>query len=127
MKKFMRRIATVSVSAALAGGVLLATGGSATAATPRDHRPAPAPTRVVVIEDTKTIGLHGVHQDRGDHAHTGTHRGASDRFDPWVADQLLVFEPWIADQLAMFEPWIEGQLAIFVHPGGLDHRHFVND
>ncbi len=110
MKKLMRRVAAGTISAALAGGALLATGGSATAAT----------------SDAKTIDLHGIHRPhyRGEqdyaslyddgHGHIGTYRMASDRFDPWVADQLLMFDPWIQDQLAMF-----------VHSGGLGHRHFV--
>ncbi|MGW7530209.1 hypothetical protein [Streptomyces sp. NPDC054783] len=147
MKKLMRRIATVSVSAALAGGTLLATGGSATAATSRDSGPTPAQT--VLTADAKAIHLHGIHHDRGapayghrlhdrgeqdygslyddGHGHTGTYRMPSGHFDPWAEDQLLAFDPWIEDQLLAFDPWIEDQLAMFVHSGELGHRHFVND
>ncbi|MEU1629507.1 hypothetical protein ABZ746_30180 [Streptomyces sp. NPDC020096] len=135
MKKLMRRIATASVSAALAGGALLASGGSATAATLPDGGRTPA--RAVVTADTKTVSLHGGrhhrgnnvpgyrfhgHNDhelgswRGGYVHTGAYRGAKDRLDPWVEDQLLMFDPWIGDQLAMF-----------VHPGSLGHRYSVND
>ncbi|MFD7001026.1 hypothetical protein ACFWA5_33360 [Streptomyces mirabilis] len=136
MKKLARRIATVSVSAALVGGALLTVGGSATAATSPDSGPTPAQT--VLTAGTKTIGLHGIRHDRGAHAHghrlhdrgdqdygslyddgqghTGTYRIASESFVPWVQDQLL-----------HFDPWLENQLAMFVHSGELGHRHFVND
>ncbi|MGW7002601.1 hypothetical protein ACWGCW_07185 [Streptomyces sp. NPDC054933] len=135
MKKLMRRIATASISAALAGGALLASGGSAAASTPLDGGRTPA--RAVVTADAKAVGPHGVRHDHGDHvpghpfrgradheygnwrvgyAHTVTYQGAKHRLDPWVADQLLMFDPWVEDQLAMF-----------VHPGDLGHWYTVND
>ncbi|WEO99813.1 hypothetical protein A6P39_040455 [Streptomyces sp. FXJ1.172] len=136
MKKLMRRIATVSVSAALAGGALLAAGGPAAAATSQAAGPTPA--RAVLTAAAKPIGPYGTHHDRvgharghrfhdrGDqgygslyddgHGRTGTYRMASGRIDPWVEDQLLNLDPWIEDQLATF-----------VHSGELGHRHFVND
>ncbi|MGW5047885.1 hypothetical protein [Streptomyces griseoluteus] len=98
--------------------------------------------------DTRTLGLHGVHHDRGDHthgyrfhirgdqehgssrggpAHTGTYQGANDDFSPWVADQLLMFDPRVKDQLATFDPWVRDQLATFAHPGNLGHPYFIND
>ncbi|ANP51692.1 hypothetical protein J2Z21_007183 [Streptomyces griseochromogenes] len=134
MKKLMRRIATASVSVTLAGGALLAAGGSATAATSQDSGPTPAPAALTA--DAKVIDLHGIHHDRGaptyghrlhdrgdqdygsrcddGHGHAGTYRTAGGRFDPWVDDQLLKPDPWIKDQLAMF-----------VHSGEPGHRHFV--
>ncbi|MCX4411290.1 MULTISPECIES: hypothetical protein [unclassified Streptomyces] len=96
MKKLMRRIATASVSAVFVGGTLLATGGSATAATLPDGGLTPA--RVVVTADTKTTSL-----DSG--------QAAQHRLDPWVQGQLLAFNPWIQDQLALF-----------AHYGDLGHR-----
>ncbi|MEU1408612.1 hypothetical protein ABZ471_41125 [Streptomyces sp. NPDC005728] len=96
MKKPMRRIATASVSAAFVGGTLLATGGSAAAATLPDGGLTPA--RVVVTADTDTIGL-----DDG--------QVVKNHLDPWVQGQLLAFDPWI-----------QHQLALFAHYGDLGHR-----
>jgi hypothetical protein len=87
MKKLMRPIATASVSAVFVGGTLLATGGSAAAATLPDSGAAPA--RVVVTADTTTISLDGG-------------QVAKHRPNPWVQRQLLAFSPWIRDQVALF-------------------------
>ncbi|GGN59911.1 hypothetical protein GCM10011579_024530 [Streptomyces albiflavescens] len=86
MEKLMRRMATASVSAVFVAGTLLATGGSAAAATVPDSGLIPA--RVVVTADTTTISLDGG-------------QAAKHRLDPWVQDQLLAFSPWIRDQLAL--------------------------
>ncbi|WP_055489120.1 hypothetical protein [Streptomyces sp. TP-A0356] len=96
MKKLMRRIAITGVSAAVAGGALLATGGSAMAAAPRMAKDAPARTPVV------------------DTSHRfSPHRTSHKRIDPWVADQLAMFYPTAAKRQAMFDPWIKDQLAQF--------------
>ncbi|MFE2102295.1 hypothetical protein [Streptomyces sp. NPDC059468] len=97
MKKIMWRISSAGISAVLAGGALLAAGGSATAATYKANEP----TKVVVGESQNRPGG-GSRSD--DYRHAGEQRGAHDLPDPWVAGQLTVFNPWIADQLATFAP-----------------------
>ncbi|MGW9032254.1 hypothetical protein ACWGQ5_51395 [Streptomyces sp. NPDC055722] len=95
MNKRMRRIATTGVGAAVVAGALLATGGSAMAATPQTAGHTPAATTVV---------------------NTG-HRSfprsiAHQRTAPWVADQLAMFYPPAAKRSAMSDPWIQDQLAL---------------
>lgn len=91
MKRFMRRIATVGVSVAIAGGALFATGSSAIAATP----PASGhiPTHVAVAE-----GAGAGHDDR----FVGEPGNPKSRIDPWIQDQLEMSDPWIMDQLVLF-------------------------
>ncbi|GGN64670.1 hypothetical protein GCM10011579_034360 [Streptomyces albiflavescens] len=87
MNKLMRRISTASVSAVFVAGTLLATGGSAAAATFPDGGLTPA--RVVVTADTTTISLDGG-------------QVAKHRPDPWIQGQLQALNLWIRDQLALF-------------------------
>ncbi|GAA3131255.1 hypothetical protein [Streptomyces echinatus] len=95
MKKIMSRVARAGVSAALIGGALWAAGGSATAA------PFQADGHIKAAADDSR-NLPG-HQDRNNGSgYAGQPRGAHDRPDSWVADQLAMFDPWISDQLAMF-------------------------
>ncbi|KUN77051.1 hypothetical protein AQJ66_34395 [Streptomyces bungoensis] len=94
--KLTRRIAMAGVSAAIAGGAVLATGGAATAApTPAPgHVPAP---HAAVRTDTHCQGH-------------GTARQAT---DPWIEGQIATFYPSAAHRLAVFDPWVKDQLATF--------------
>lgn len=94
--KLTRRIAMAGVSAAIAGGAVLATGGAATAAT------TTAPERVPAQHTAVRAGTHC-------HGH-GTARQAA---DPWIAGQLATFYPSAAHRLAVFDPWVKDQLATF--------------
>ncbi|MER5916857.1 hypothetical protein ABT124_42485 [Streptomyces sp. NPDC001982] len=89
MNKLMRRIATVGASAVIAGGAVLAAGGSASAATPT-HSPHPRPAAVVyrydpwIADQLAAFGL--------EHSHEGWVKSESDhRYYPWVADQVAIF------------------------------------
>ncbi|MEU0598234.1 hypothetical protein ABZ484_08245 [Streptomyces sp. NPDC006393] len=101
MKKLMRRIATAGVSATVAGGALLAAGGSATAATAHTARDVPA--------GITTVNTGSGHGCRHHHNSNLTHRLP----DAWVAGQLAMFEPAAAKRLAVFDPWVKDQLALF--------------
>ncbi|MFF0793818.1 hypothetical protein [Streptomyces spiralis] len=96
MKKPMRVIAALGVSATFAGGALLATGGSAMAATSQTAQHVHAQTAVAYAG-------HGSHQDHAAHR----------RPDPWVMDQLKMLEPGAATRVAVFDPWVKDQLAMF--------------
>jgi hypothetical protein len=96
MKKLMRRIATTGVSAAVAGGAVFATGGSAMAASPQT--PGRLPGRTAAVATGHSYSHH-----RTAHLHV----------DPWVAGQLAMFEPAAAKRLAVYDPWVEDQLAQF--------------
>ena len=114
MNKLTRRIANTIAAAAIAGGALLAAGGSATAAPLPAHGHIPA--RTTVAADIKvTDAAHGRHDSADDrpghefndhnrrllHHHHGSsfrcadidawHRNADNRFDPWIAGQLSTF------------------------------------
>ncbi|GGS55361.1 hypothetical protein GCM10010206_16470 [Streptomyces cinerochromogenes] len=88
--KLTRWVASASVCAAIAGGVVLTGGSSAIAATPGagGHHGAPS----------AAVGM--------DH-----HGSARQPTDPWIADQLAAFYPSAAHRLAVFDPWVKDQLA----------------
>ncbi|MFG2881865.1 hypothetical protein ACGFYV_05985 [Streptomyces sp. NPDC048297] len=90
MTKLIRRTALAGASTVLAGAALLATGGSALAAT--DHLGTHTPAKVVATGNVRTPAAH----------HTHTHKSA--RPDAWIAGQLEMVSPWISDQLARFVP-----------------------
>ncbi|MER6982752.1 hypothetical protein [Streptomyces carpinensis] len=96
MKKLMRLVATLGVSATVAGGALLATSGSATAATAQTVRHVHTQTAAASTGHCGTQGH-------------GAHRGP----DPWIMDQLKMFEPAAAKRVAVFDPWVKDQLAMF--------------
>ncbi|MEU6091416.1 hypothetical protein ABZ865_32505 [Streptomyces sp. NPDC047085] len=85
MTKIARRIATAGVSAALAGAALLATGGSALAAT--DHLDTRTPAHAAVTEKAMAPAARPAHHP-----------------DAWIAGQLAMVTPWISDQLTLFAP-----------------------
>ncbi|MFG3207331.1 hypothetical protein [Streptomyces sp. NPDC048192] len=92
--KLTRRVASAGVCAAIAAGVVVASGGSAMAATPQagEHR---------VLNTTAAVESQGT---------------ARQPMDPWIAGQLATFYPSAAHRLAVFDPWVKDQLALS-HPG----------
>ncbi|MFG3013974.1 hypothetical protein ACGFZB_26820 [Streptomyces cinerochromogenes] len=93
--KLTRWVASAGVCAAIAGGVVLAGGSSAIAATPGAGEHHRVHSATVGVED---------------------HGGARQPTDPWIADQLATFYPSAAHRLAVFDPWVKDQLALS-HPG----------
>ncbi|GHD93293.1 hypothetical protein GCM10010508_49400 [Streptomyces naganishii JCM 4654] len=91
----MRRLVTVGLPAVAAGGLLLASGGSATAAT------TPATTAPATTVPAATSH------------HSSPRHPAHEHIDPWVAGQLEEFEPALAKRAAVFDPWVKDQLALF--------------
>lgn len=95
MNKLTWRIPTAGVSAALAGGALLATGSSATAATAQTQEHTYL--RAAAVEGRGGAVLHGY--DR----RVNQSQAASNRPDAWIAGQLAAAatHSCIADQLAL--------------------------
>ncbi|MYU07064.1 hypothetical protein GTY81_24970 [Streptomyces sp. SID8366] len=93
MIKLARHAGTVGASAALVGGALLATAGTATAA---PQSTAHLPARTTASQTAVPGGT----------AHRGGHR-----LDPWIEGQLAQFDPAAARRLAVFDPWVKDQLA----------------
>ncbi|MFB7511147.1 hypothetical protein [Streptomyces broussonetiae] len=91
-----RRIANAGVCAAIAGGVVLAAGSSAMAATPAAAQHYP-----VLTSTTAAVERHDTPRQPA---------------DPWIAGQLAAFYPSAAHRLAAFDPWVKDQLALS-HPG----------
>lgn len=98
MIKLARYAGTVGASAALVGGALLATAGTAAAA-PQSTSTAHLPARTTA---SQTGGP-------GYSAHHGGHR-----LDPWIEGQLARFDPVARHRLAVFDPWVKDQLAQYV-------------
>ncbi|MEU2711377.1 hypothetical protein [Streptomyces sp. NPDC007205] len=95
MKKLIRKAGAAGVVTAVVAGALLATGGSAAAATPGPEGHA--------------AGTAAVHAGQ----RTPCRRGPDQRIDPWVAGQLAWFVPGARHRLAVYDPWIKDQLARF--------------
>ncbi|MFF9391402.1 hypothetical protein [Streptomyces griseoluteus] len=115
MNKIILRITRAGIAAALAGGALLATVGSASATTPQPNE------RIAVIDSGRQdFPEHGSPQI--DNRSSADHRGAHTYADPWVADQLTRLDPWVTGQVAALDPWITGQLAAFPPSSSQSHR-----
>ncbi|MFH8342393.1 hypothetical protein [Streptomyces sp. AM6-12] len=93
MIKLVRHAGTVGASAALLGGALLATAGTAAAA-PQNAAHLPARTTA------SQTGGHVCSAQRGTH-----------RLDPWIEGQLAQFVPAAKHRLAVYDPWVKDQLA----------------
>ncbi|MEU3028399.1 hypothetical protein ACPCBC_12125 [Streptomyces incarnatus] len=93
MIKLARHAGTVGASAALLGGALLATAGTATAA---PQHTAHLPARTTASQSGGPSGS----------AHRAGHR-----LDPWIEGQLAQFDPAAKRRLAVFDPWVKDQLA----------------
>ncbi|MYQ98510.1 MULTISPECIES: hypothetical protein [unclassified Streptomyces] len=96
MIKLARHAGTVGASAALVGGALLATAGTAAAA-PQSAAHLPARTTASQTGSPSCS------------AHRGGHR-----LDPWIEGQLARFDPAAKRRLAVFDPWVKDQLAQYV-------------
>lgn len=90
MKKPIRRLAVMAVPVLAAAGVLLGTGGPATAAAVRPASPHSAQAALAVSRPCRHI-------------------------DPWVAGQLARFDPAAAHRIAVYDPWVMDQLAQFTN------------
>jgi hypothetical protein len=100
MNKLTWRIPTAGVSAALAGGALLATGSSATAATAQTQEHTYL--RAAAVEGRGGAVLHGYERWNGRRFNQS--QTARNRPDAWVAGQpaAAATHSWIADQLTLF-------------------------
>lgn len=94
--KLTRRIALAGVTALIAGGSVVAGGGSAMAATPRHHE---HPSVQRAAADTG----HG----------TDGRRAARQAADPWIADQLATFFPPASGRTSVCDSWVRDQIAWF--------------
>ncbi|MFJ5532954.1 hypothetical protein [Streptomyces sp. NPDC093261] len=101
MKKLTWRIATTGIACLAVGGTLLATGGSATAATPQ------------TVGHTSALTTTTAHTSHHSAEHCAGHRPV----DPWIADQLALFGPTAAKRPTAPDPWIADQLALFAPTG----------
>ncbi|MFF8652279.1 hypothetical protein ACF06D_29140 [Streptomyces griseoluteus] len=103
MNKIILHITRAGVAAALAGGALLATIGSASATTPQPNE------RIAVIDSGRQVfSDHGSPQIG--YRSAGDHSGGPAYADPWVTDQLTRLDPWVTGQVAALDPWVTGQL-----------------
>ncbi|MFE9451987.1 hypothetical protein [Streptomyces sp. NPDC006739] len=94
--KLTRRIAFAGVTALIAGGAVVAGGGSAMAASPQESAHLP-------VQSTAVGTGQGADGQR-------TARRAT---DPWIADQLAMFFPPASGRAAVFDPWVKDQIALF--------------